>query len=65
MKLITVITLCTLFICASATVTVAQKTRPIPRRNDPEKVGYTRLMRAAERGQVKVVRALFKERRRG
>jgi|SRR5215213_2843807 len=59
MKLITAVAFCLLFNCVS--VAASSYARPFPQDvNQTDQEGYTPLMRAAERGQVNVVRALLK-----
>src|SRR5258707_10624501 len=59
MRLITVIAIGALCTCLS--VARSQGARPLPRHvNQADQDGYTPLMRAAQRGQVNVVRALLK-----
>jgi ankyrin repeat protein len=59
MKLISVIAFCVLLTCVA--VANPQTARPLsPRINQPDRDGYTPLMRAAERGQVNVARVLLK-----
>ena len=59
MKLISVIAFFVLLSCVA--VVNAQTARPLPPRiNQPDRDGYTPLMRAAERGQVNLVRVLLK-----
>jgi ankyrin repeat protein len=58
MKKTIVIAFCALFVCVP--LATSHNARPLPEINQENQEGFTPLMRAADQGQVNVVRSLLK-----